>query len=146
MTGSNVMVEILFEGGGKKGFFSKSENPLDYFEGVIYETRPEFMASFLQGKRREPGEKERVRELGRISGIWNKHVKFNGKELINFDKDLPFLLEYEKAPLPSDANWREDIEYRRKGETPRAQNEKERMEVLQRKDRKLREKLGGKAH
>jgi len=47
-------------------------------------------------------------------------------------------LEYEKNLLPSDSNWREDIAYRRLMQIPRAQNEKERLEVLQRNDKKLR--------
>lgn len=49
-------------------------------------------------------------------------------------------MEYESDPLPSDSNWREDIEYRRLGQTSRAQTEKERLEIFQRHDRKLREK------
>lgn len=50
------------------------------------------------------------------------------------------ILEFEPHPLPSDSNWREDIEYRKRNEVTRAQTEKERLEILQRKDRKLREK------
>ena len=49
-------------------------------------------------------------------------------------------MEYESFPLPSDSNWREDIWYRKSNEIPRAQVEKERLETLQRKDRKLKEK------
>lgn len=54
------------------------------------------------------------------------------------------VLEYEASPLPSDANWREDIEYRRRNQVIRAQTEKERLEVLQRRDKKLREKMAKK--
>ena len=60
--------------------------------------------------------------------------------ILDIDKHFPAKLEYEADPLPSDANWREDIAYRRLIEVTRAQAEKERLEVLQRKDRKLREK------
>ncbi len=55
------------------------------------------------------------------SGIWNKYVCFNGAEVWNWDRQYPVILEYEASPLPSDANWREDIEYRRKNEVTRAQ-------------------------
>ena len=50
------MIEIVFDP-AKKGFFSvgKAEKPSDYFEGNIYETKPEFMVNFLNGKRKEPG-------------------------------------------------------------------------------------------
>jgi hypothetical protein len=44
--------------------------------------------------------------------------------LLDFYKVPPFKLEYEKNPLPSDANYREDIAYRRLMEIPRAQTEK----------------------
>ena len=55
-------MEIVFDP-AKKGFFSigKQEKPSDYFEGTIYEVKPEFMNKFINGKRREPEEKERVK-------------------------------------------------------------------------------------
>lgn len=37
---------------------------------------------------------------------------------------MPLAIEHESAPLPSDSNWREDIEYRRRNQTTRAQIEK----------------------
>jgi hypothetical protein len=45
-------------------------------------------------------------------------------------------------PLNSNSNYREDLYYRKMNDLARSQNEKERLEVLQRLDRKLREKLG----
>lgn len=142
MPASNIVLELAYDP-FKKGFFSvgKQQEPSDYFEGTIWEVRPEFMAKFQNGKRKEPEEKDRVRELGKVNGNWHRGVRFNGEEVLNFDRQFPLSLEYEQHPLPSDANWREDIEYRRRNETTRAQTEKERLEVLQRKDRKLREKF-----
>jgi len=65
-----------------------------------------------------------LKDHGKISGIWNKYVLFNGNEMFSFDREYPVVLEYENKPLPSDANWREDIEYRRRNQIPRAQTEK----------------------
>lgn len=79
------------------------------------------MAKFVNGKRKEPEEKDRLKEHGKISGIWNKYVLFNGNEVFSFDREFPVVLEYENKPLPSDANWREDIEYRRRNQIPKAQ-------------------------
>lgn len=47
------MLEIAFDP-FKKGFFSvgKQEQPSDYFEGTIYEVKPEFMTKFVGGKRK----------------------------------------------------------------------------------------------
>ena len=98
------------------------------------------MAKFLAGKRKQPDQKDRVKDYGKFSGIWNQYVSFNGAEVWSWDRQYPVILDYEANPLPSDANWREDIEYRRKNEVTRAQIEKERLEVLQRKDRKFRQK------
>jgi hypothetical protein len=44
--------------------------------------------------------------------------------LLDVLKTPPFKLEYEKNPLPSDSNWREDIAYRRLMEVTKAQAEK----------------------
>ncbi len=55
ITDTNIMVQIVFDP-FKKGFFSvgKQEKPSDYFEGTIWQVKPEFMAKFLGGKRKEP--------------------------------------------------------------------------------------------
>ena len=79
MTDTNIMLEIVFDP-AKKGFFSvgKQARPSDYFEGTIWEVKPQFMAKFLAGKRREPEEKQRLKDYGKISGIWNKYICYNG--------------------------------------------------------------------
>lgn len=78
----------------------------------------------MKGKRCEPDKKDKIKDLGQISGIWHKYILFNGTEVFNSDQEFPVILEYENLPLPSDANWREDIEYRRRLLIPRAQVEK----------------------
>ena len=115
----------------------KALEPSDYYEGTIWEVRPEFMTKFINGKRKEPEQKDRIRSLGKISGVWNQNVCYNDNEIFNINQRYPLLLEYESKPLPSDSNWREDIEYRRRGEVTRSQTEKERLEVIYRKDRKF---------
>lgn len=67
------------------------------------------MTKFLGGKRKEPEEKDRLKEYGKITGIWNRYICYNGNEIFSFDRQYPLVLEYEANPLPSDANWREDI-------------------------------------
>jgi hypothetical protein len=76
---------------------------------------------FPKSKKREPTDKEKVKELGRFEGVWNKYVKFNDKEILNFDQTAPLCIEYVTQPLASDSNWREDIEYRRLNKITRAQ-------------------------
>lgn len=64
----------------------------------------------------------------------------DGKSYYNVDNDKYVKYELEPNPLPSDCMYREDVVYKRLGNIARSQNEKERLEVLQRKDKKLREK------
>jgi hypothetical protein len=87
----------------------------------------DFFKTFPKTKKKEPSDKEKVKELGTFEGVWNKYVKFNGKEIFNLDQMVPLRLEYESHPLASDSNWREDIEYRRLNKVTRAQTEKERL-------------------
>ena len=49
-------------------------------------------------------------------------------------------LEYAKATLPSDANYRADVLYHKIGDIAQSQHYKELLEIKQRGDRKLREK------
>jgi len=86
--------------------FSKNDKPCDYFEGKVYEVTADFFKTFPKSKKKEPSEKEKVKELGTFEGIWNKYVRFNNKEIFNFDQVVPLRLEYESHPLASDSNWR----------------------------------------
>ena len=80
------MIEVTFDP-FKKGVFSfgKQEKPSDFFEGIIWEVKPEFMVKFVAGKRKEPDDKDKVANLGKLSGCWNKFVFFNGEEVFSFD-------------------------------------------------------------
>jgi hypothetical protein len=64
------------------------------------------------------------------------------------ERDPPCILEYEKFPLNSNSNYREDIIYLRAKDLARAQLEKDRLEEIQRADRKWRAKFakGGSHH
>ena len=73
-----------------------------------------------------------------VTGSWLSHLNFNGKtlwELENSDIILPMRSE---NPLPSDCRFREDSVALGEGDLEQAQIEKERLEVLQRLDKKLR--------
>lgn len=53
---------------------------------------------------------------------------------------MPYRICYVDYPLPSDSNFREDLMFRRMGNFGEAQNAKEKLENIQRNDRKLRGK------
>ena len=75
-------------------------------------------------KKGGPSQKEIIEKIGKIHGIWNKKSMFENDCILDIDNEKPAKLEYEANPLPSDANWREDIAYRRLLQTTRAQTEK----------------------
>ena len=84
--------------------------------------------------------KDIIEKISDISGVWSSHIDFDGKTYWNIEKDVPYLLEYEKNSLPSDSNFREDVLHMRLDDIKTGQIIKEKMEEIQRKDRKLREK------
>lgn len=81
-----------------------------------------------------------------MNGIWTEYVKIDGIEYYNLEKDAPCILEYEKYPLNSNSSYREDIIYLEAKDLARAQVEKDRLEEIQRADKKLRTKFGKNHH
>ena len=79
-------------------------------------------------------------EVCEVEGSWLSHLSFNGMnlwKLENNDIILPLRVD---DPLPSDCLFREDSVALGEGDMERAQIEKERLEVFQRNDKKLRTK------
>ena len=64
--------------------------------------------------------------------------------MYSINEDLAYELIDYQFPLNSNSNYREDLYYRKKNDLSRSQSEKERLEVIQRGDRKFREKYHGK--
>ena len=44
--------------------------------------------------------------ISSVDGVWHNYVNFDGVEYWRDDKEDPYLLEYEKNPLPSDSVYR----------------------------------------
>lgn len=77
----------------------------------------------------------------KVSGRWNKYVKFGDETIFDIDTNRYYLISDEKYPLASHCNFREDIVYRRLKNFIASQEFKEVLEIKQREDRKLRAKL-----
>ena len=74
----------------------------------------------------------------KIEGRWTSHIEFDGDEYWNVD-DYKLLGKYDDGfILPSDGRYREDLKFFIKDDEENSQKEKEKLEELQRKDRKLR--------
>ncbi|EGR33814.1 PH domain protein [Ichthyophthirius multifiliis] len=132
----------------KKGFFSmsKQSTTIDFVQGGIYRATDDFLRKIQQLKPHYYkieglNLKEDVKEqICNIKGFWNKEIVVDGEFLWNQEEPLPFVLEGEENPIPSDCSWRQDLLYLRAGDKVKGQQYKEVIEDIQRKDRKLREK------
>jgi len=71
-----------------------------------------------------------------MEGRWPFRITCEGEQLYSVNDDLAFELVDYQYPLNSNSNYREDLYYRKKNDLSRSQSEKERLEVVQREDRK----------
>ena len=74
----------------------------------------------------------------KIEGSWTRDISFDGEEYWNVEDNKLFTIYETGYILPSDGRKREDYIELVKGNIDKAQEEKERLENLQRYDRKLR--------
>ena len=114
-------------------------------KGAILKVDPSFIRKYcsVPSKKREtPSVKDIIEKICDAEGRWTVGLSFAGVEYFNVMRDQPYMLEQEKYPLKSHCNYREDIHYRRCQNYELAQSHKERLEVLQRNDKKLRSKDG----
>jgi hypothetical protein len=75
---------------------------------------------------------------------WPLYIKIGGVEVVNWGKEKPYRMLNEKLPLASDSRYREDLIAWQLDDLDLASNLKEKLENIQRADRKLRERLGPK--
>jgi hypothetical protein len=66
-----------------------------------------------------------IEKLCTIEGAWNGDIKFGGQVYKKLLEPAPYQVEYEKVPLPSNSNYREDIIQRRLDNLAMSQQAKE---------------------
>lgn len=71
-----------------------------------------------------------------MEGSWINYVQFDGKRIWDIRSHAGYSLIPHPNPLPSDSSFREDLCALASGNVALAQKEKERLEVLQRADKK----------
>jgi len=142
----NFYAEILFnpdDKGTVGNLFSRQTVEVDKATGTIYQLKPEAMKEFADKKPKgdtkwnfNPKEHS-VRELAKIEGKWTKFFKIDGKTFWKDEDVRPCLLiDKPNKPLPSDCRFREDLIYRKMGDFEKGQVAKEKLEDIQRKDKK----------
>ncbi|MCQ2821373.1 MAG: oxysterol-binding protein [archaeon] len=120
----------------KSWFSAKQDSYPDSFVGVITK------ASNIKISAKDCNHsiiKEKEDEYATVSGEWAKEVIFDGEDKYWDIKEYPLLPIYKIGyQLPSDGRNRLDLQNLIKGDLETSQKEKEKMEVQQRVDRKLR--------
>ena len=130
---------IFYDYGIKTGLFTGNKTVMkDSIEGIIY--LPKEDAAPMKSKPHRISDLNNIKtELGRLSGSWMGSIYVNGVQYWSLDK-IPLPKVYFAAnPLPSDARFREDVIWLRRGKAEYSQSWKDAIEIRQRLDRKLRE-------
>ena len=149
-----LIMELLFNP-DKKGFienlFVKSATPCDFFNGATYKVTEDCMKRLLNCK---PINKfhtyginkktEILQEINKVRGVWHEYLMIDDKKYWDLKEHVAYELEYETDPLPSDSSYREDANVWKSGNVETGQIAKEKLEDIQRADRKWRAKLGPK--
>ena len=135
---NNLCAHIQFnpdEIGYFKSFFKHKQKTLpDTFRGGIYNLSDVTISE----KDCIHHLKKNATSFVKIEGRWTSHIEFDGDEYWNVH-DYKLLGKYDDGfILPSDGRYREDLKFFIKDDEENSQKEKEKLEELQRKDRKLR--------
>ena len=124
-------------GGMLGGFFKKktSDNFPDYFQGFIVNSK------YVQVDEKESNHVllKGYHPVCKITGEWTSSLRFDDVEYWDVHDDSVLTMYHdEQLMLPSDGSLRTDLQCFIKGKEDISQKEKEKLEVRQREDRKLR--------
>lgn len=137
--------------GAISGIFGRSQTPSDFFTGTIQRVKPTHPILTEQGMKamQESGKKSLSRlvdeveaELCKIEGFWTLFLDIDKKRYWSFDEYRPYPLASISNPLPSDSTFRGDLKCMIEGNLEEAQVQKDILENIQRRDRKLKSDLG----
>ena len=115
-------------------FFKKKKTFPDYFSGKIVDLK-DVIIDKNGGKHKL---KKDAKVYGKIEGEWTNYLNFDDVEYWNIEEVNGLTIFSQEFTCPSDGSFREDLIYFIKDDQERSQIEKEKLEVRQRKDRKLR--------
>jgi len=115
-----------------EGLFKKQDSRNDFFKGFI--TKSE---ALLKDTSRKAFYSKEI--ISYIEGNWIDYMMIDGDKYWEMGKVKPAPVTEPTNPLPSDATFRSDLQQLIAGDLDKSQKEKERLEEIQRNDRKLRE-------
>ena len=122
------------EPGYFSSFFKNKKTFPDYFTGKIVDLD----SVIVEENGGNHKLKKNAKSYGVIEGEWTNFISFDQVEYWNMEKIKGLPVYSPEFLCPSDGSFREDLIYFIKDDQERSQMEKEKLEVRQRKDRKLR--------
>ena len=137
--------------GAISGIFTRSQTPADFFVGSIQRIRSTHPILTEEGMKsmREAGKKSLAKmteeveaEIGKVEGYWTMFLDIDKQRFWSFDEYRPYPLASIEDPLPSDSSLRPDLKCMVENNLEEAQVQKDILENIQRRDRKLREDMG----
>ena len=121
------------EPGFFSGLFKSKKTFPDYFRGKIVDLNDVTIQENNQHKLAK-----NAKSYSKIEGEWTSFISFDEVEYWNIDNVKSFTVYSHPFTLPSDGRYRGDLINLIKGDQEQSQVEKEKLEVRQRQDRKLR--------
>jgi len=115
-------------------FFKTKKTFPDYFKGKIVNLED----VTIDENGGNHALKKDAKGYSEIEGEWTSYISFDNEEYWNNDKIKGFSVFSHEFTCPSDGRYREDLINLIKGDQEKSQIEKEKLEVRQRQDRKLR--------
>ena len=122
------------EPGFFSSFFTSKKTFPDYFRGKIVDSKD----VTLEENNGNHQLTKNAKSYGDIEGEWTSYIRFDNVEYWNIENIRGFNAYSHKFTLPSDGRFREDLINLIKGNQEQSQIEKEKLEVAQIQDRKLR--------
>ena len=124
------------EPGFISGFFVSKKTFPDYFKGKIVDLKD----VNIDEKGVNHTLKANSKEYGKFEGQWTSYISFDNVEYWNNNKTKSLTIFSHEFTLPSDGRYREDLINLIKGNQEQSQSEKEKLENIEKQDKKLREK------
>ena len=121
------------EPGYFSSFFKSKKTFPDYFKGKIVN-----LEDVTIDENGSHTLKKDTKSYANIEGEWTSYISFDDVEYWNIDKCKGFNVFSHEFTCPSDGRYRGDLINLIKGDQEKSQVEKEKLEVRQRQDRKLR--------
>mmetsp|Transcript_7275 Transcript_7275/g.10110 ORF Transcript_7275/g.10110 Transcript_7275/m.10110 type:complete len:150 (-) Transcript_7275:32-481(-) len=132
---------------GDAGDNKEYKKRVDAFSGSIYTFDPKVEGELMAKKKIddiEKKQKDKVKDLSKIFGLYLEFVEIDGQKLWDITKDMPEQYIPVNNPLPSDCRFREDLIYVKHNDFKIAENWKLKLEERQRAERKMRQEFAKK--